>query len=89
MADGDADDWRTIRARDSEEAAERMASEHECDSGSYNITCNGDEAVVFVRGAGSDQIERWKVFGEMVPSYSAERDDEDEPAAPQSPQDTP
>lgn len=71
----DGDEEVAVRARDAESdaesAAERWAEDFdESTDFESGIACNHRSAVVSVRGP-DGQVTRWKVEGEMVPSYSA------------------
>jgi hypothetical protein len=78
--DADEDDWRQVRASDSEDAAEDYAQNYDS-NGDYQIIAGGT-IVVLVRkvGAEAKSIERFRVNGETVPRYYAEKL---EPADPQ------
>ena len=68
MAD---DDWQTIHASDSEEAAEVFAERYDCEGGEYVIVggkCR-DDFVVQVRKPGETEIERYSIEAEAVPQY--------------------
>lgn len=78
MKTDDDDCWVRVYARDEEEAAEKFADRHDCDSGEYGI-CSGrygaGETIVLVRKADDPAREAslWEVEGEMVPHYRARR----------------
>jgi hypothetical protein len=63
------DDARKIRGYDAESAVERWAEEDDC-GGDYCIV-GGSPATVCVALEGSDEVARYYVSGETVPSYSA------------------
>lgn len=76
--DGDDAYWTTIYARDGEQAAEKFAQHYDYNGAEYSI-CGGEEQpIMLVRQVGSETIERWQVFGEMAPSYRAEKPEDEE-----------
>ena len=64
------EDARTVRADDEEEAAEQFAEDDDCNSAEYRIV-GGSPATVFVAKVDSEEITKWKVEGEAIPSYTA------------------
>jgi hypothetical protein len=77
METWDDDHWKIIYARDAESAAVKIAEYDDYNSGDFSIGSGNHEAIALVRQSGSDEIERWRVSGEMVPSYRAERPDDE------------
>jgi len=59
-----------VYAIDASDAAEQWAARHD-DEGDYDICGEGAEYVVVVEGPNTE-IFRFKVTGEMIPSYYAE-----------------
>lgn len=63
-------DAKTIFAFDAEAAAEEWAEQDDRYSAEYGIV-GGSSVVVHVQAVDSDEVTRWSVSGESVPSYSA------------------
>ena len=70
--EGDGDDWSTVHATDSEEAAERFAERYDQD-GEYWIISgrHSGDVVVLVRKDEDSEIRRWTIEAEAVPTYRA------------------
>jgi hypothetical protein len=68
------DEWKTIHARDAEEAAEKFAEHYDCEGGEYAIVSNPrSDWVIQVRKPGDETHERWSIEAETVPQYRAAR----------------
>jgi hypothetical protein len=65
------DDARTVDGIDHEDAAEEWAQEEDWSSAEYSIVSQNDEPIVCVSLVDDDDVRRFKVRGEAVPSYSA------------------
>lgn len=71
------DDYREVRAPDEEEAAMKGAEEDDYNSAEYSILKHYDcDYVAWVKVAADAKPKRFKVMGEAVPQYYAEKIEE-------------
>jgi hypothetical protein len=76
-----ADDGRAFDAFDAEEAAEQWAEQDDWSSAEYSIVGQRSTPIVHVQGPSGD-VQRFRVSGEAVPSYSAEHLEDADPGSP-------
>ena len=66
-----------VRGYDAEDAAEEAAEKYDSDSGEYTIVKNQQETAWVRLNNSLDEWERYTVYGESVPSYTAYKDKDD------------
>lgn len=74
----DCDDyWTEVHAVDAESAAEKFAEIYDRDGGEYSIVSGRfRDCIIQVRKPGEDQIDRYSIDAEAVPTYYGRKLDE-------------